>query len=356
MKPGKQFLALWREGSSVKMIDQRKLPHLYEVATFESHRETAKAIKEMVTRGAGCVGNAAAFAMAQAALEARDKPPTEFQAYLKEASETIKATRPTAVNLFKAVDRCLAAVDGVSVAERVERVVAEADKVFLEDIEASRAIAKHGAALIEEGARVLTHCNAGALAYVDRGTALAPIYQAFEDGLSVFVWVDETRPRNQGARLTSWELGQQGVPHTVIVDNAAGFFMQRGEVDLVLVGADRITSNGDVVNKIGTYEKALAAHDNRIPFWVAAPLMSFDFETPAGTCVEIEERPAEEVSHVWGRGEGGWTSVRVVSQGATVRNPAFDVTPARLVSGFITEYGLVKPPFRENLKKLSRLG
>jgi len=151
-------------------------------------------------------------------------------------------------------------------------------------------------------------------------------------------------------------LGQQGVPHAVIVDNAAGFFMQRGEVDLVLVGADRITSNGDVVNKIGTYEKALVAHDNGIPFWVAAPLMSFDFETPVGTCVEIEERPAEEVSHVWGRGEGGWTSVRVVSQGATVRNPAFDVTSARLVSGFVTEYGLVKPPFRENLKKLSRLG
>ncbi len=345
--------ALWREDAIVKMVDQRKLPHSFEIVALNNHKETAQAIKTMVTRGAGAVGNAAGFAMAQAALEAQNKPLDYFNQYLSEAAETIRKTRPTAANLFKAVDRCLEAAEWGTVSARVENVVKEADEIFSEDLKASEEIAKSGGKLIKDGYRILTHCNAGALAYVDHGTALAPIRQAVKDGKDVFVWVDETRPRGQGARITAWELEQEGIPYALIADNAAGFFMQRGEVDIVIVGADRIAVNGDVANKIGTYEKAVVAFENKIPFWVAAPGMTFDLGTLTGADIAIEERDPEEVSMMWGLGEDGkQTRIKIAAEGTHVRNPAFDVTPAKYLSGFITEYGLLERPFDEGIRRL----
>lgn len=345
--------ALWREDSVVKMVDQRKLPHSFEIVTLKDHLETAQAIKTMVTRGAGAIGNAAGFGMAQAALEAENKPLEDFIKYIYEAAETIRQTRPTAANLFKAVDRCLKAAKSGTVDMRVENIVKEADEIFNEDLKASLEIAKAGSKLIEDGFRVLTHCNAGALAYVDHGTALAPIRQAVEEGKDVFVWVDETRPRGQGARITAWELEQEGIPYALIADNAAGYFMQRGEVDMVIVGADRIAVNGDVANKIGTYEKAVVAFENKIPFWVAAPGMTFDLDTLSGADIEIEEREPEEVSMMWGLGEDDQpTSIRIAAKGTNVRNPAFDVTPAKYLNGFITEYGLLERPFEEGIRQI----
>jgi len=345
--------ALWREDQVVKMVDQRKLPHSFEIIALNNHRETAQAIKTMVTRGAGAVGNAAGFAMAQAALEAETKSLDEFNKYLMEAAETIRNTRPTAANLFKAVERCLKAAEWGTVPVRVENIVKEADEIFKEDLKASEEIAKAGNKLIKDGYKILTHCNAGALAYVDHGTALAPIRQAVKDGKDVFVWVDETRPRGQGARITAWELEQEGIPYALIADNAAGYFMQRGEVDMVIVGADRIAANGDVANKIGTYEKAVVAFENKIPFWVAAPGMTFDLNTLSGADIEIEERAPEEVSMMWGLDmNGNPTTIKVAAEGTKVRNPAFDVTPAKYLNGFITEYGLLERPFDEGIRWL----
>jgi S-methyl-5-thioribose-1-phosphate isomerase len=345
--------ALWRENQIVKMVDQRKLPHSFEIVTLKNHKETAQAIKTMVTRGAGAIGNAAGFAMAQAALEAENKPLDEFTKYINRAAVTIKKTRPTAANLFKAVDRCLKAADWGTVSVRVERVLKEADEIFNQDLIASEEIAKAGARLIKDGYKVLTHCNAGALAYVDHGTALAPIRQAVKEGKEVFVWVDETRPRGQGARITAWELQQEGIPYALIADNAAGYFMQRGEVDMVIVGADRIAVNGDVANKIGTYEKAVVAFEHKIPFWVAAPGMTFDLKTLSGADIEIEEREPEEVSMIWGLDEdGNRIRVNVAAEGTMIRNPAFDITPAKFLNGFITEYGLLERPFDEGIRWL----
>jgi S-methyl-5-thioribose-1-phosphate isomerase len=345
--------ALWKEDKIVKMVDQRKLPHSFEIITLHDHRETAKAIKNMVTRGAGAIGNAAAFGMAQAAIEAENKPLDDYKKYIEIAAETIRKTRPTAVNLFKAVERCLKIAEWGTVAERVENIIKEADEIYKEDLKATEEIAKVGSNLIKDGFRVLTHCNAGALAYIDHGTALAPIRQAFMEEKEVFVWVDETRPRGQGARITAWELEQEGIPYALIVDNAAGHFMQRGEVDIVIVGADRIAVNGDVANKIGTYEKAVIAFENKIPFWVAAPRMTFDLNTPSGTEIEIEERNPEEITMMWGIGEDERpTNIRVAAKGTKVRNPAFDITPAKYLNGFITEYGLLKRPFEERIRGL----
>ena len=229
----KDILALWREGSDIQMVDQRKLPHKFEVITLKDHEETADAIKTMVTRGAGSIGCAAGFAMAQAAMEAAELPLEKFLEYLNEAAETIRHTRPTAENLFKAVDKCLEAADWGKVPVRVERVVREADRILSDDLKASDAIGKAGSKLIKDGFKVMTHCNAGALAYIDQGTALAPIREAVKQGKDVFVWVNETRPRGQGARITAWELEQEGIPYALIADNAAGYYMQRGEVDMV---------------------------------------------------------------------------------------------------------------------------
>jgi S-methyl-5-thioribose-1-phosphate isomerase len=344
----RDVLAVWREGGVVKMVDQRKLPHSFEIIDLNDHKETAWAIKVMVTRGAGSIGCAAGFGMAQAALEAADLPEEEFMAYLNEAADTLRDTRPTAANLFKAVDKCLKASEWGKVSVKVEGILREAEYILKDDIKATEAIAKAGAKLIKDGFKILTHCNAGALAYIGMGTALAPIRQAHRDGMDIFVWVNETRPRGQGARITAWELEQEGIPYALIADNAAGYYMQRGEVDMVIVGADRIAANGDTANKIGTYEKAVVAFENKIPFWVAAPGMTIDLQTKTGGDIEIEERDPREVTKMWGLNEEGEpTTISVAAEGTNARNPAFDVTPAKFINGFITEHGLVERPFIE---------
>ena len=351
----REVRTLWRERGAIRLIDQRKLPHAFEIATLENHRETAEAIRDMMMRGAGAIGVAAGYGMAQAALEAGELPMEEFEAYLTESAERLRNTRPTAANLFHAIDRCVEAGSTGSVEERVKAVVAEADSIAEEDLEASRLIGEHGSALIEDGFRVLTHCNAGALAFIDYGTALSPVRFAHREGMEVFVYADETRPRCQGSRLTAWELEQEGIPYAVIVDNAAGHFMRRGEVDAVIVGADRIAANGDVANKIGTYEKAVVARENSIPFYVAAPRMTFDLSCGSGEEIEIEERGLEEVLGMWGVDERGeHTRIQIAGRGTKARNPAFDVTPARYVSAFITEAGILKPPFKESIRKAFR--
>jgi S-methyl-5-thioribose-1-phosphate isomerase len=348
----RDILTLWREGSKVKMIDQRLLPHRLEIMTLNDHWETAHAIKDMATRGAGAVGCAAGYAMAQAAQEAASLPANKFNAYMAGAAETVRRTRPTAVNLFHAVEKCMNAAVGGSVAARARNIVEAADKIAADDLEASRLIGKYGAELIGDGYRVLTHCNAGALAFIDQGTALSPIRVAHKLGRRVFVWVDETRPRSQGARLTAWELEMEEIPYALIVDNAAGYYMRRGEVDMVIVGADRVADNGDVANKVGTYEKAVVAKENGVPFYVAAPQMTFDHATLTGDNIEIEERSPEEVNKVWGLdADGEYRWVQVPMEGTPARNPGFDVTPARYITGFITEKGVVKPPYEVNIPK-----
>ena len=344
----KDYRTLWMEGQTIKLIDQRKLPHRFEVTTLENHRDTAKAIKDMVMRGAGAIGVAGGYGMAQAALEASEMMQPEFEKYIQKAAVTLKDTRPTAANLYHAIERCLNAASIGSIQERVSSVINEADAVASEDLYASEQIGIVGSELIEDGSAVLTHCNAGALAFIDYGTALSPVRFAHRQGKKVFVFVDETRPRCQGARLTAWELEQEGIPYTLIVDNAAGYFMRRGEVDLIIVGADRIASNGDVANKIGTYEKAVVAHENGIPFYVAAPRMTFDLNCPSGDHIEIEERGGEEVTGMWGVDENGCpTKVLIAEEKTPVRNPAFDITPSKYVTGFITEVGFLKPPYAD---------
>jgi S-methyl-5-thioribose-1-phosphate isomerase len=351
----RDFRTLWREGGTVKMIDQRKLPHRFEIAAMHDHEETAEAIRNMTVRGAGAIGVAAAYGIAQAAMEAENLSSDDFEAHLTAAKDMLEGTRLTAVNLFHAVERCVKASRGGSVSERVRKIVAEADTVAEADLSASRRIGEHGSALIEDGCRLLTHCNAGALAFIDYGTALSPMRFAHWRGKRMFVFVDETRPRCQGAMLTAWELKQEGIPHVVIVDNAAGHFMRRGEVDLVIVGADRIAANGDVANKIGTYERAVLAHENGVPFYVAAPMMTFDPKCANGDRIEIEERGAEEVRGIIGKDESGELSRVLITEDDTpVRNPAFDVTPADYVTGFVTELGVLEPPFSDSISSALR--
>ncbi len=276
--------------------------------------------------------------------------------YVSEAADTLRKTRPTAVNLFHAIDRCVkASLEREASTERVATVCAEADRIALEDLEASKKMGEYGNALIEDGFRILTHCNAGALAFIDNGSALAPIRVAHRSGKHIFVYADETRPRSQGAKLTAWELQQEGIPYALIVDNAAGHYMRQGEVDLVIVGADRIAANGDTANKIGTYEKAVLAQENGIPFYVAAPRMTFDMKCPMGNDIEIEERSPDEVNWVWGADEkGNYTKVRISAEGTIAMNPSFDVTPAKYITGFITEVGVIRPPFRKSIRDAFR--
>lgn len=348
----KHYRTVWLEGSTVRMIDQPKLPHSFEIKDLATHRDTADAITTMVTRGAGAIGATAGFAMAQAALEALEAD--DFEAYMKEATETIRSTRPTAQNLFYAIKRVNNAIQaslpkGKEAA--ADAAVKEAQAIADEDAAACETIGKNGAPLLKEGARVLTHCNAGWLAFVDWGSALSPVYAASRAGKNPFVWVDETRPRAQGARLTSWELLNENVPHAVIADNAAGFFFARGEVDLVIVGADRVAANGDVANKIGTYEKALLAREHNVPFYVAVPTSTIDFDSPNGESIPIEERSEDEVLCMWGLSQRGEVeSIRLAPKGSRARNPAFDITPAALIRGFITERGIVSPEELKTLK------
>ncbi len=338
---GRHYRTIWLKADDarvVQLIDQRALPHRFVVEDVRTVEEMAVALREMHVRGAGLIGAAAGYGMYLAALAGRDA---------NEAAALLKATRPTAVNLAWAVERVLKATSGA--ADKVARARAVAEEIADEDAEHCRRIGVHGLELIEQIAarkggqpvNILTHCNAGWLAFVDYGSATAPIYAAHDRGLPVHVWVDETRPRNQGSKLTAWELGEHGVPHTVIADNTGGHLMQRGAVDLVIVGTDRTTYTGDVANKIGTYLKALAAKDNGVPFYVALPSSSFDWEMRDGLAeIPIEERGAEEVRHADGWADGRHLEVRITPETSGAANYGFDVTPRRLISGLITERGV----------------
>jgi methylthioribose-1-phosphate isomerase len=325
------------DGRGACILDQRELPWKIVWVELRSMAEAEQAIREMWTRGAPLIGATAAYGLAMALAE------DASDVALDAAYATLLASRPTAVNLRWALDKVADAVRPLPPAERAAAAFARADAICDEDVELNRAIGEHGLELFralhakhpDRPLNILTHCNAGWLATVDYGTATAPIYLAHDAGIPVHVWVDETRPRNQGALLTAFELTGHGVPHTVIADNAGGHLMMQGQVDAVIVGTDRVTANGDVCNKIGTYLKALAAKDNDVPFYVALPYTTFDAATATGADVPIEERSADEVTHV--TGEGG--SIRVTASDAA--NPAFDVTPARLVTGYLTERGLL---------------
>ena len=329
------------------MIDQRWLPHEFRIATLRSLADAATAIRDMWVRGAPLIGATAAYGVA---LAMRDDP---SDAGLDAAWERLNATRPTAINLRWALNAVRAALRPLAPAERAAAAYAEARRIADEDVDINRAIGRNGLEILRrlaarkkpgEPVNVLTHCNAGWLATVDYGTATAPVYLALEEGLAVHVYVDETRPRNQGAHLTAWELANHGAPHTLIVDNAGGHLMQHGLVDMVIVGSDRTTANGDVCNKIGTYLKALAARDNAVPFYVALPSPTIDWTVRDGVKeIPIEERSPDEVDFVQGRGEdGAVTRVRISPEGGHAANPAFDVTPARLVTGLITERGVAE--------------
>jgi S-methyl-5-thioribose-1-phosphate isomerase len=297
----------------------------------------------MIVRGAGAIGAAAGYGMVQVALEAPDGP--GFMEFVEHGAKTLRKTRPTAQDLFYAIDRVLDAIRGVESVAKARREARETAQTMAdENVAAGRAIGEHGATLIEDGARILTHCNAGWLAFVDWGSALAPVYMAARQGKHVYVFVDETRPRSQGARLTAWELEGEGIEHAIIADNAAGYFMQRGEIDMVIVGTDRIAANGDVANKIGTYEKAVCAAANDIPFYVTAPTSTIDPSCPTGDDIPIEERDHAEVLYAYGMDDHGeFSRVRLAHKGALARNPAFDVTPHRYIKAIITEHGIHAP-------------
>jgi methylthioribose-1-phosphate isomerase len=328
------------EQGLLRTLDQTRLPFERCEIAMASAADCHRAIATMQVRGAPLIGAVGAWGLAFAL---RDDP---SDGGLRRAADWLAAARPTAVNLRWAVERTMRRVRALEPPERARAALDEAQAICDEDVECNRRIGEHGAALLEGGAgggtlQILTHCNAGRIATVDHGTALAPVYRLHERGIPVHVWVDETRPRNQGASLTAWELAERGVAHTVIVDNAGGLLMRAGRVDAVIVGCDRVAANGDVANKIGTYLKALAAHDCGLPFWVACPLSTIDPLCASGDDIPIEERDPAEVTHVSGRLDNGAVGrLRIVPEGSAVFNPGFDVTPARLVSGLITERGV----------------
>ncbi len=348
---GKHYRSIWvdpDDRNTIRIIDQRQLPYAFNIEELTTVDGMAQAIRDMHLRGAGLIGAAAGYGMYLAALEASSEP--SFDRHLTKSAATLTATRPTAVNLTWAIKRQLAEIgkgrdaeEKTGIAFRTARAIAD------EDADHCQKIGQHGLGIIKgignrkDGDRIniLTHCNAGWLAFVDHGTATAPIYAAFDSGLDVHVWVDETRPRNQGARLTAWELQQHGVPHTVITDNLGGHLMQQGLVDMVITGSDRTTYTGDVANKIGTYLKALAAKDNAIPFYVALPSSSFDWEARDGCRdIEIENRHGNEVRYMQGLCDNELKEVLLTPPSSPVVNYAFDVTPARLVTSLITERGI----------------
>ncbi len=341
---GKPYRTIWlaSDGKTVQVIDQTLLPHRFVVRDLRNVVNTTNAIRNMVVRGAPLIGAAAAYGMALA----MDEDPSD--ASLASAYALLLESRPTAVNLRWALDDLRALLQPLPAAKRREAAYKRAAEICDEDVEICRRIGENGLGLIRklkpkrDRINALTHCNAGWLATVDWGTALSPIYQAHNAGIPIHVWVDETRPRNQGASLTAWELGKHGVPHTVIADNAGGHLMQHGQVDFCIVGSDRTTRSGDVCNKIGTYLKALAAHDNGVPFYVGLPYPTIDWTISDGVAeIPIEERSAREVSHMTGRtGPGEIATVQILPDGSAAANPGFDVTPARLVTGLITERGV----------------
>jgi len=343
---GKSFRTIWLgdDGWSVEIIDQTKLPHAFETARLATMEDAGRAILTMQVRGAPLIGAAAAYGVA---LAMRTDP---SDAGLEAAIDHLAKQRPTAVNLRWALDEMHKTLAPLAPSERQAAAYTRATDNCDEDVETCRRIGENGLQVIKdiastkppgEPVNILTHCNAGWIACVDWGTATSPIYQAHDLGIKVHVWVDETRPRNQGAALTAYELGAHGVPHTIIVDNAGGHLMQHGQVDLCIVGTDRVTANGDVANKIGTYLKALAAHDNDVPFYVALPYTTIDWHLNDGMKIPIEERGQDEVLAMTGRlGDGSIVTVDIAAPGSPAGNPAFDVTPARLVTAFITERGV----------------
>lgn len=332
----KHYRTVWMEVSTVFMVDQTLLPFQFKIYEANTYKDCCYAIKTMITRGAGAIGATAGFAMAQAFMEA---PETGFENFVQKAKKEIEKIRPTARNLFYAVDRVFEA-GKIS----VENAINEAQKMADENIEEARLIGEYGNELIKDGFRIETHCNAGWLGFVDYGSALSPVYIAKEKGKSIFVYVDETRPRSQGARLTAWELKNESIPHAIIPDNAGAYYMSKGEIDMMIVGADRVAANGDVANKIGTLEKAIVAKEYGVPFYVAAPLSTFDMNCYSGDKIEIEQRGEDEVLYQTGPDESGnLTKILVCNPGSKALNPAFDITPAKYISGIITEKGIVKP-------------
>ncbi len=349
---GQPYRTIWLKPGNpktVQIIDQRHLPHAFVIEDLTHMEEAATAIKDMHVRGAPLIGATAAFGLYLAALHAPRGSEAAFNQAMQAAAEHLHATRPTAINLAWALNTVLAALEGVAGIEaKVAAALKTAEQIADDEAEACRMIGVHGVGLITRIAKlkggqpvnILTHCNAGWLACVDYGTATAPVYAAHDAGIPVHVWVDETRPRNQGARLTAWELGQHGVPHTVVADNVGGHLMQHGMVDMVIVGTDRTTYTGDVANKIGTYLKALAAKDNDVLFYVALPSSTIDWELRDGMEIPIEQRGAEEVKHIQGLVDGEIKSVLLTPADSPAANYAFDVTPSHLVDALITERGI----------------
>ena len=349
----KSFRTIWFENNIVKIIDQTKLPHQFIIKDLKSVKDSINAIKTMEVRGAPLIGATAAFGLVLAIIEKND------QSFLKKSSEDLINSRPTAINLKWAVDRMMKKLSRVNSQEILNIAIKEAKNICEEDVGFCKNIGLNGLKIIEEiyknkkdTVNILTHCNAGWLATIDWGTATSPIYHAHKKGIKVHVWVDETRPRNQGANLTSFELNEEGISNTIIADNTGGILMQRGEVDMCITGTDRTLSNGDVANKVGTYLKALAAHDNKVPFYVALPSSTIDWKIKNSKDIPIEERNSEELSHVEGLDKNNkLTKVLIYPRKSKSMNLAFDITPAKYVTGLITEKGICKAS-REGLENL----
>jgi methylthioribose-1-phosphate isomerase len=336
------------ETGQVLLIDQRLLPGEFIIVSYNDYRQLAAAIRDMVVRGAPAIGATAAYGMALVATHSRATNPDTLRQELNQAVKVLHATRPTAVNLDWALKRVMQAADSVDgpVEQICQAILAEAQRIADEDVEINKRMARYGAELIADGDTIIHHCNTGALATVDWGTALGVIRMAHEMGKKVHVLVDETRPRLQGARLTAWELEQYGIPYEIISDNAAGYFLKTGQAEKVFFGADRVTANGDVANKIGTYMLALAAHDNQVPAYCVAPTSTIDLSLAHGGLIPIEERTPQEVLDIQIGGQ------QVAPEGASARNPAFDVTPNRLVQAIVTEKGIAYPPYEHRLSEL----
>lgn len=335
------------KGDVLYLIDQRKLPITYEIFECKTYKEVDYAIKEMVVRGAPAIGAAAAYGVTLAVKEFLNDNKEDFFKNMEEALEVLNNSRPTAVNLMWAIKRMRNLIEEnkeLAVNEIYQKIRAEADNIFNEDIETNKKMGKHGNKIIPEKATILTHCNTGALATAGFGTALGVVREAFYTGKDIFVYADETRPRLQGGRLTAWELRQEEIPSKLIADNAAATLIRDGKIDVILVGADRIALNGDTANKIGTFMLSVVAKAYNVPFFIVAPTTTIDFDIETGEEIEIEERSSEEITHI--------ENIRIAPEGIEVFNPAFDVTPNENITGIITEKGIIKPPYKENISKL----
>ena len=350
------YRTVWMQDTSVYMINQQLLPHRFEIYKSQTYVDTSNAIKTMVVRGAPAIGATGAFGLSQAALEFEGENFQDFKEHITEAEKTLKSARPTANDLFYAIDFVHKKIFQDSSITNSKMRAFEAAKEYADwNAELCRQIGENGNKLIRENQNILTHCNAGALACVDFGTALAPIRIAHYNKKNIFVYVDETRPRNQGSSLTAWELAQEKISHSIIADNAAGFFMKNKKIDMVIVGADRIAMNGDTANKIGTYEKAVLAKENNIPFYTAAPLSTFDINAKNGDDIPIEERSEDEVLYMHGTDENGNVKrFRISPKESNAKNPAFDVTPAKYITGIITEKGVINPT-KEHIERFVKI-